>query len=45
MVGVMVKEIVEMEEVVVIERRGLPKGGIFPGTFFGGLFPAVPSPL
>ena len=48
-VEVVLKVMVEMEEVsvfvVVFERKGLPRAGIFLGTFFGGPFPTVPSPL
>ena len=32
-VEVVVKVLVEMVEVTVVERRGLPQVGIFPGTF------------
>ena len=40
-----VKVLVEMGEVFVVERRGLPRVGFFRGTFFGCPFPTVPSPL
>ena len=48
-VEVVLKVMVEMEEVamvvVVFERKGLPRTGIFLGIFFGDFFPTVPSPL
>ena len=40
---------VEMEGVtvvvVVLGRKGLPRAGVFPGTFFCGPFPTVPPPF
>ena len=44
-VEVMLKVMVEMEEVTVVGGKGLPRAGIFPGIFFCGPFPTVPSPL
>ena len=44
-VEVVVKVMVEMGEVTVFERRGLPQDEFFPGTFFCCPFPTVRSPL
>ena len=44
-VEVVVKVMVEMGEVTVFERRGLPQDEFFPGTFFSCPFLPVPSPL